>query len=107
MTINKIYIVFGCDGEYSDRIEWNVAAYPDEESARQHAKKAKEWNDHLWYKNFGKKQSQQNNSNPWDPEQFKQYEDTDYGVTEIELYPDVSYFMLSQKQRDEKVGDHE
>ena len=32
----KIHVVMGTTGEYSDRIEWPVAAYADEAMARAH-----------------------------------------------------------------------
>lgn len=35
-----VYIVFGTEGEYSDRTEWAVAAYFSEEKAKEHVVKA-------------------------------------------------------------------
>ena len=34
--MSTIYVVMGMEGEYSDRSEWTVAAYLDQEKAKQH-----------------------------------------------------------------------
>ena len=43
----NVYTVFGTTGEYSDRDEWPVISYLDEEMAKEHViratEKAKEW----------------------------------------------------------------
>jgi len=39
---NKIYVVMGTTGEYSDRSEWLVIAYFDEEKAKQHVTLARQ-----------------------------------------------------------------
>lgn len=43
----KIYVVFGVTGEYSDRKEWPVVSYRDEQLAQDHVvratERAKEW----------------------------------------------------------------
>lgn len=39
---NKIYVVMGTTGEYSDRSEWPVIAYFDEEKAKQHVTLARQ-----------------------------------------------------------------
>lgn len=36
----KVYVVVGTTGEYSDRIEWQVCAYRDEEQAKAHVQGA-------------------------------------------------------------------
>lgn len=40
--MKKIYVVMGTSGEYSDRDEWPVKAYIDEEKAKTHVVKASE-----------------------------------------------------------------
>lgn len=40
MTLEWVYLVYGSTGEYSDRSEWVVAAYVEEDAARQHAELA-------------------------------------------------------------------
>lgn len=39
----KIYVVIGTTGEYSDRNEWVVCAYTDEDKAKTHIIKAEEF----------------------------------------------------------------
>lgn len=36
--MTTIYVVMGSHGEYSDRSEWMVAAYPDEQKAQEHVR---------------------------------------------------------------------
>lgn len=43
MTVDKIYVVTGETGDFSDHTQWNVAAYVDKEAAEQHARLAKEF----------------------------------------------------------------
>lgn len=41
--MKSIFVVVGVTGEYSDRNEWYVVAYPDEKSANDHADAANLW----------------------------------------------------------------
>lgn len=41
--VNEVYIVVGVSGSYSDRSEWEVAAYPDSLMAMEHARRAQQW----------------------------------------------------------------
>ena len=43
MTQQNIYLVQGSTGEYSDHMEWNVAAYFDKEQAERHRDLAQTW----------------------------------------------------------------
>ena len=38
--MGTIYVVMGSTGEYSDRTEWSVCYYTNEESAKEHVKAA-------------------------------------------------------------------
>ena len=40
--MNPVFVVIGSTGEYSDRTEWVVCAYKDEELAKQHVVLAKQ-----------------------------------------------------------------
>ncbi len=42
MSIDRVYLVVGSTGEYSDHTQWNVAAYTDKEQADLHAAAANE-----------------------------------------------------------------
>lgn len=42
MKVTLIYVVIGWTGEYSDRNEWIVQAYTDEEAAKAHVLRAEE-----------------------------------------------------------------
>jgi hypothetical protein len=39
----KVYVVMGETGEYSDRAFWHVVAYRDEEAAKAHVQRAEAW----------------------------------------------------------------
>ena len=71
--MEKIYVVVGSTGEYSDYRVWSVAAYKDEAMARKHAEEAKTWylesNDH---------------KNPFDPDMIESYVGTDWTVQGID-----------------------
>jgi cytochrome c len=43
MSVDKIYLVVGETGEYSDHTQWNVAAYVDKEAAEQHKRLAQDF----------------------------------------------------------------
>lgn len=39
-TVSTVYVVMGMYSEYSDRVEWQVAAYLDEDKAKKHVELA-------------------------------------------------------------------
>ena len=41
--MSMVYVVMGTTGEYSDRTEWSVAAYTDEDMAKAHVEGAGNW----------------------------------------------------------------
>ncbi|TXH17227.1 MAG: hypothetical protein E6R03_04295 [Hyphomicrobiaceae bacterium] len=53
--MDKVYVVFGTCGEYSDRMIWTVVAYADEDTAKRHVEEASSYmrriramyNDHI------------------------------------------------------------
>lgn len=87
----KIYIVHGETGEYSDRSDWNVCAYKNEEDAKIHVVKASEvarelyakyQNDFMnWYDDDGVIKT-----NPYDKRFSMDYTGTNYGYSEVELH---------------------
>lgn len=100
MTATRIYIVIGNSGAYSDYSDWFVAAYWDEENARQHAQKAKEWADDIKHMERATRRDQ-SKRNPWDDQMMFIDDDVAYGVEEVDVFHDVSYYLLSQNPGDE------
>jgi len=85
----EIYVVIGATGEYSDRTEWLVAAYENENAAKEHVlkatEKAKEWEvlrkdtDESWA-------SWDKDWNPWDKvAQYMDYTGTNYYFNSVIL----------------------
>lgn len=106
--MNKIYVVIGCTGEYSDQREWPVCAYTNREMADKHADLAMEWahkNEQqfrdsikqVYDKWFQYKQSNTSDNDfntfytnntiksPYDPNMNMDYTGTDYFVLEVEM----------------------
>lgn len=112
--MNKVYMVMGCTGEYSDHIEWPVCAYTSRELADKHADLAMEWahknkqqfRDSIsqvydkWFKhcaatgeikaalgnpNFDDFYVQNTLKSPYDPTISMDYTGTDYFVLEVEI----------------------
>lgn len=92
-----VYLVWGSQGEYSDRSDWNVAAYYLEEAAKQHAQLAKEYIDNAPKERYSEKYRQYVKSSPydvvavWDP-------DCSYYVVKIPLVAHVDEFIESPKE---------
>ena len=64
-----VYVVVGSTGEYSDRSEWYVAAYFDEELAKEHVMLADEKGRELFASdNTWKGRIEMKGKNPWDPD---------------------------------------
>lgn len=94
----KIYIVVGYTGEFSDRTEWNVAAYTSRDKAEAHAKGATQYlvpaNGAFGMPSakFGVKASYNQRDHlqsVWDPNCRMNYTGTDYYVNEVELREEV------------------
>lgn len=43
MSVDRIYLVVGETGEYSEHRQWNVATYAEKEAAEQHKRLAQEY----------------------------------------------------------------
>lgn len=90
-----IYIVMGSTGEYSDRREWAVKAYFDQDKAVRHADEAAEIahklmktdkktvDAYIWASSL--ERSAMNPPNPLDPDMYMDYTGTDYYVIAVEL----------------------
>jgi hypothetical protein len=80
----KIWVVRGTTGEYSDRSEWPVCAYKDEQKAKDHAematKRAKEIE--ATRKN---RYPRCEGLNEFDPNMSIDYTGTEYFIEEMEL----------------------
>lgn len=93
MSEEKVYVVMGSMGEYSDRIEWIVKAYRNEAYARRHLElatiRAKEiaFNQSNWLKNRAAI-PKPDYSNIYDPNEriaFVMWEEPKYWVDETIL----------------------
>jgi len=93
--MEKIYIVKGTTGEYSDRRSWLVAAYKNEEEAKKHVEKASERHRELNTKYKGVSYQISDEANEYDPHmQTTNYTGTIYYIDEVDLYSDVVEYRL-------------
>lgn len=83
--MTTIYIVEGSTGEYSDRREWPVMAYRNEEQAKAHVLKAQEWANQQRYDHGRVREDPRN---PHDPGFQLDYTGTTYYYYAIELVED-------------------
>jgi len=85
----KVYIVFGTTGEYSDRTEWPVCGYRNEDVARKHADDAMIWAHLLKEKvdDEGKSvfEAREQLISPYDKHISMDYTGTDYYVVEVDI----------------------
>ena len=87
MNTKAIWIVYGCTGEYSDHVEWNVCAYPTEELAKRHAELAQILaneliNQYVYFTIPSK-------ANQYDAQMSADYTGTHYGYTMVEVFDDL------------------
>lgn len=82
----EIYVVFGTTGEYSDRTEWMVAAYPNEEDAKRHVVAASEYapNEKLAFREYLDGRNRKFN-NKYDPYMYVDYTGVMYYYKKTEL----------------------
>lgn len=80
----KIYIVHGSTGEYSDRKEWIVCAYKEEDHARKHVLAASSTARELIIK-YGNYYNIPRGANPFDPEMSVDCTGVNYDVLPTEL----------------------
>lgn len=98
----KVYVVFGCTGEYSDHTQWNVAAYTEEEAANIHANLANDW---LHCNTLHKSQepgligTRGVPENPYDPDMQLDYTGTSYCVEVIDLFDHPDQFIEAQESK--------
>ena len=87
--MSDIYVVMGRTGEYSDRSEWGVVAFKNEEAAKQHVEKAT----HRAKELEATKPSQWEDlqahlkKNEFDPNMELDYTGTSYYYMAVELRP--------------------
>lgn len=101
----QVYVVIGSTGEYSDRDEWPVAAYLDEDSARQHVEHAEAWSNVLqdassnpWYVGRGDRE------NPYDPYFKMDYTGTFYHYQTVNTFSTFTDYLKAQES-DEATDD--
>lgn len=80
----KIYIVGGTTGEYSDRSDWNVCAYKNEDRAEEHVRKAMLRAKELQGE-YGRYSAIPKGSNEFDPDMQMDYTGTEYYFATVEL----------------------
>lgn len=95
-SLNQVHIVFGVTGEYSERDEWPVAAYLDEEIAKEHVRLATQGaNEYLvQYNNMLTRADQDawkfEHKNPYDPDMQLDYlTGTSYYIISVTVHPDL------------------
>ncbi len=89
----SLFVVVGTTGEYSDRSEWIVAAYWDQEKALEHAARARRRTAEIAasyginYLDLLKAKDTKDPAvtNVWDPNWSHDYTGTDYTVAEVPL----------------------
>ena len=88
-SMRHVYIVIGACGEYSDHQEWPVAAYLDENTAKDHVVKAAEAYNHVvaTIGDYAKWpwDDERRNLNPFDPDMRGDYTGTNYYYWAVEL----------------------
>lgn len=106
-TDERLYIVFGSSGEYSDWTEWPVAAYRDEALARTHAEQAAAASDQRNEQAHGIEYSAREkwiaaNRNPWDAhDDCDGYEASRYTVGEVPLLAALPSSPVRREEPDE------
>lgn len=93
--MEKIYIVMGSAGEYSDHITWQVAAYNTEDEAKKHVEKAAERFRELNLEYHEDVYSIPQGENEYDSCMHVDYTGTRYYVKEVNLYHDIVEYRLT------------
>lgn len=81
----KIFVVEGTTGEYSDRSEWPVMAYVDEEKAKEHVVNAERRAKELEATRRDYFDNVEKGANEFDPEMIMDYTGTSYYYYDVEL----------------------
>lgn len=93
--MEKIYVVYGSTGEYSDRGEWTVAAYSDEAHAKQHVEAATKRANEIEVLCGGARHFDPDRyQNEYDKNMGMDYTGTSYYYGEVEFYGDVLEYKL-------------
>jgi len=82
----EIFVVQGSTGEYSDRIEWIVAAFASEHEAYERADNAKAEADRLFEETKDSLLARLDAKNKYDEAMEIDYTGVIYGVIKIKLY---------------------
>ncbi len=91
----KIYVVMGTTGEWSDRTEWTVAAYIDEEEAKKHVELASEKaNEEAVKGNASSNKWNYQYKNEYDKSMQIDYTGTSYFICEVDLFVDIFQYKL-------------
>lgn len=87
---SRVHVVMGTTGEYSDRTEWPVVAYPSAEQAQEHVRLATEWmqkncDPHKLYAlgYLERAEWRKANTNPYDPSMEVDYTGTTWFTYEV------------------------
>jgi hypothetical protein len=83
--MSKIFLVRGSTGEYSDRLEWIVAAYRDESRAKAHAEAARQWAEKAVEECGDEPWKISQKQNPHDPHMSVDYTGVIYGVQPVDF----------------------
>lgn len=83
MQTQTIWIVEGNTGEYDNRRNWTVCAYPTKSSAEKHVKMAQAEADRLEASRSELYRCQE--KNPYDPDMSMDFNGTEYSCYKIEL----------------------
>jgi hypothetical protein len=84
--MRDIFIVQGSTGEYSDLIEWLVAAFASEEKAKELAANAKAEADRLFEETKDDNPKRYGAKNKFDDQMIMDWNNVIYGVIKIKLY---------------------
>lgn len=96
--MDEVWLVMGSAGDYDDFAEWVVCAYPAQEMAIEHARRAQARTNRLihvmnllrgydnsWYRNrkYIERGRVKGDANPYDPQMVSLRSDTSYGVVSV------------------------
>ncbi len=84
MSVEMVYVVMGSTGEYSDRTEWPVKAYRNEERAKEHVVNAEREAKKLQAR-YGIIGEIPKDANPYDTDMDMDYTGANYYYLSVEL----------------------
>jgi hypothetical protein len=98
--VEKVYVVIASQGEYSDRSEWIVTVYMEEEMAQDHVRLANE--QCKKYENLTWEERERAEDNPYDPNHgshtyyhgsYTYYRGEVFWYEEVPLYRHIDEFL--------------